>query len=67
MSTTYESVNPFAVTDTECSPAYVVTRYPERDQAEWFLRYLAEHGGTVAHGKVERGGYSVVGPEEAAQ
>jgi ribosomal protein L15E len=60
----YESVNPFAVVDTESSPPRVVTRYTRLSQAEWFLGYLAEHGGTVTRAKVERGGYSIDGPDE---
>lgn len=59
----YESMNPFAVVDTESNPPRVVTRYAQLKQAEWFLGYLAEHGGAVAHAKVERGGYVIDGPE----
>jgi hypothetical protein len=63
----YASVYPFTVTDTECNPPYVVTRYAQRDQAEWFLTYLTAHGGAVTRTKVERGGYQVDGPEEAGK
>ena len=55
----YEADNPFAVVDNECSPPYTVTRYARVEQAVWYLRYLADHGGTVLRAKVERGGYSI--------
>ena len=56
----YEKANPFAVIDTECSPPYVVTRYAKREQAQWYLDYLREHGGTVTRMKIDRGGYKIV-------
>jgi hypothetical protein len=53
-----------AVVDIECEPNCVVTRYTRPEQAEWFLGYLSEHGGSVLRAKVERGGYSIDVPEE---
>jgi hypothetical protein len=60
----WEEANPVAVVDTECSPARVVTRYASAEQAEWFLTYLRDHGGSVLRSKVERGGYAIDVPEE---
>ena len=55
----YKSDNPVAIVDIECSPPVVVIRYSKIEHAEWFLSYLAEHGGTETRSKVERGGYAV--------
>lgn len=53
-----------AIVDEECNPPVVVTRYESVAQAEWFLGYLAAHGGSVTRAKVERGGYGIDAPEE---
>jgi hypothetical protein len=55
----YETVNPVAVVDEESDPPCVVTRYPTAEQAEWFIGYLEEHGGTTTAEKVRRGGYGI--------
>jgi hypothetical protein len=60
---TWEQENPVAVVDVECDPPVVVTRYKTPGEAEWFLGYLAEHGGRASREKVERGGYGIDGPE----
>lgn len=62
MSTSYERANPVAVVDVECDPPYTVLRYAKPEQAEWYLGYLAEHGGAVLRAKVERGGYAIDAP-----
>jgi hypothetical protein len=52
-----------AVVDTETDPPYVVTRYETPEQAEWFIGYLREHGGTATAAKIDRGAYSIDVPE----
>lgn len=59
---TYETDNPYAVVDEECDPPVVVIRYDTLAITEWFIAYLAKHGGTVTREKVERGGYGIDGP-----
>lgn len=59
----WESVNPVAVVDEESSPPVIVTRYATVPDAEWFIGYLAQHGGTAIRAKVERGGYGIDAPE----
>lgn len=59
----YRSAYPVAVVDIECSPPVVITRYAKVGDAEWFIGYLAEHGGAVTRAKVERGGYAIDAPE----
>lgn len=62
----YETEYPVAVVDEE-SPGtgrpWVVTRCKDVAEAEWFIAYLAEHGGTAARAKVARGGYGIDAPE----
>lgn len=55
----YESDNPHTVTDVECEPPYAVARYARVEQAQWFLSYLRENGGTAIRAKADRGGYEV--------
>lgn len=59
----WETANPVAVVDEESVPPVVVTRYPDVKQAEWFIGYLGEHGGTAIRAKVDRGGYGIDAPE----
>lgn len=53
-----------AVTDTETDPPVVVLRYDKPEQAEWYLGWLREHGGTQARDKIDRGGYGIDVPED---
>lgn len=55
----WETVNPVAVVDEECSPRHVVTRYATVAEAEWYIDYLRDYGGDVIRKKVERDGYSI--------
>ena len=55
----YKSDNPVAIVDIECNPPVVIIRYSKVEHAEWFLGYLAEHGGTETRAKVKRGGYVI--------
>lgn len=59
----WKTENPVAVVDEEASPPVVVTRYKTAKEAEWYLTYLAEHGGEHLRAKVERGGYGIDAPE----
>lgn len=59
----WEADNPVAVVDEEADPPVIVTRYQQVAQAEWFLGYLREHGGSVLRDKVDRGGYGIDAPE----
>jgi hypothetical protein len=60
---TWATENPVAVVDEESNPPVVVTRYRTPEAAQWYLGYLAEHGGSVTRAKVERGGYGIDAPE----
>ena len=57
-----ERAYPVAVTDEEADPPVVVTRCKDVAEAEWFIGYLAEHGGSATRKKVKRGGYGIDGP-----
>ncbi len=59
----WETANSVAVVDEETDPPYVVTRYATVQQAEWYLGYLACHGGRYLAAKVARGGYGIDAPE----
>jgi predicted enzyme related to lactoylglutathione lyase len=52
-----------AVVDEETDPPVVVIRYKTVAEAEWYLGYLREHGGTVTRAKIARGGYGIDAPE----
>jgi hypothetical protein len=60
---TWESANPVAVVDEESNPPVVVIRYPTVSDAEWYLGYLHDHGGTYLREKIARGGYGIDAPE----
>lgn len=57
-----------AVIDEEADPPVVVTRYERPEQAEWYINYLYEHGGTARQAKILRGGYGidVTGPKKSS-
>lgn len=55
----YRKSFPVAIVDIECDPPVVITRYAKVEDAEWFIGYLAEHGGAITQAKVERGGYAI--------
>lgn len=59
----YEKMWPVAVVDEEMPGGYVVTRCKDVAEAEWYLGYLAEHGGSATRAKIERGGYGIDAPE----
>lgn len=64
---TWETDNPAAVIDVGCVPSAVVTRYATVPEAEWYLDYLWEHGGSATQAKIDRGDYviSVIAPENS--